>query len=473
MKRYIELIKNTFILFIGKFSTQFISFLLLPLYTTYLTTSDYGLVDLVITYITLFVPIITIQQEMAVFRYLIDCRDDKQNIKKVINTSLHSINKLSIIFSILYLIIIPFIDIKFKYLILLNIIVTIYSNMLLQIARGLGKNTHYAISSFLTGIITLVSNILLIAVFNLGPKGMLISLALANFINIIYLVLALKLYKYISLKIKEKKLQKEMLKYSLPLVPNSISWWVINASDRTIISLVLGVAANGIYAIANKFGSIVSFFLSIFNMSWTESASLYIDDKDRDKYFSNIINATLTIISSLCLGIITCMPFIFPILIKETFKEAYLYIPILMIGALGNCLVSTYSAIYIAKKMTKQVAVTSLIAAIINIVINIVFIKYIGLYAASISTAIAYLSMAIYRHFDIRKYVKIKYQKNNLIGIISMFIISMILYYQNNFYLNIINLILVIIYVLIVNKKFILILKNQFENKLKGSVKNV
>ena len=76
MNKKAELVKNTIIIFLGKISTQFISFFLLPLYTTYLNTGDYGTIDLIITYVSLLVPVLTLQQEMATFRFLIDCRND-------------------------------------------------------------------------------------------------------------------------------------------------------------------------------------------------------------------------------------------------------------------------------------------------------------------------------------------------------------------------------------------------------------
>ena len=114
-----------------------------------------------------------------------------------------------------------------------------------------------------------------------------------------------------------------MLKYSWPLVPNGISWWLINASDRTIVSAILGTAANGIYAVALKFPSIIISFLGIFVMSWTESASVHIDDKDRDEFFSSVANNTVRIFSSLSMLVIAAMPFVFNIIIGEEYRSAY------------------------------------------------------------------------------------------------------------------------------------------------------
>ena len=465
-----ELAKNTVIIFLGKVSTQFISFFLLPLYTRFLSASSYGTVDLITTYVSLFVPVITLQQEMATFRYLIDARGSKEKIKNVITTSLFNVFSLLIVFIIIYLIIICLFKINYAYFILANIIVCIFSNLFLQIARGLGKNTHYSIASFITGIVTIILNIVFIVLFKFQVEGMLLSAILSNFVCIIYLFFALKIYKYLSFK-SDKYLRKKMLKYSLPLVPNGISWWVVTASDRTIISTFLGVASNGIYAVANKFPTIINSLFSIFTMSWTESASLHINDEDRDKFFSDIANTVLRLFSCLCIGLIACMPFAFPILVDSKFDEAYLYVPIFIIGVLCNCIIGIYSAIYIANKMTKQIATTSILSAVINIVLNLLLIKIIGLYAACLSTSIAYFVMMVYRHFDLKKYVHISYQKRMVVLTLLMFAISFSCYYINNLYLNIVCLIVVVLYSIIVNRNVIVgVLEMILKKNLKKGV---
>lgn len=466
MKQKKELLKNTIIIFIGKFSTQFLTLIMLPLYTTYLSTSEYGIVDLIITYVALLTPVITLQQEMAVFRQLIDSRNDDKKIKKVISTAFKSLGLTITLFLLLYIFIILFINFKYKYLIIINILSCIFSNLFLQIARGLGKNNNYAIASFLTGIITISSNILLIIFLGFGAEGMLISMILANIICVVYLFISLKLYKYISFNEYDKTLNKEMIKYSWPLVPNGISWWVINASDRTIISIFLGVAANGIYAVSNKFSTIISSLFSIFSMSWTESASLHINDDDRDQFFSDIANTIIGLFSTLCIGLISVMPFVFSILIGSEFSEAYNYIPIFMVASLCSCVVGIYSAIYVAKKMTKKVAMTSIMSAIINITFNVIFINFIGLYAACISTAVAYFIMMIYRHFDLKKYVNINYNKKNIFLIIIVFIVASYVYYIDNIYLHSANFLLFIAYAFILNKELLFNFINTVKQKV-------
>ena len=286
----------------------------------------------------------------------------------------------------------------------------------------------------------------------------------------------MKLYKYIQLSSFSKRDSKEMLRYSIPLVPNSVSWWVVSVSDRTIINVFLGMAANGLYAVANKFTTIFSGIYMIFNLSWSESASVHINEKDRDEFFNSVINNVIKIFSCLCCCVVAAMPFIFNILIKEDYKDSYYYIPILFIGALFNIIVGLYGSIYIALKKTDKISTSTIIAAIINILTNLVFIKYIGLYAASISTAIAYLVIMIYRHLDIKKYINIKLEYRSIMYTFLILVLLMFMYYYNNIYINCISLIIAITYSLVTNRNSIRIVikesKKKIENIIEKNNKN-
>lgn len=455
MNKKKELAKNTIIIFLGKVCTQLISFLLLPLYTSYLITEEYGFVDLVTTYVTLIVPIITMELEMSVFRYLVDCRKDKDEKKRVFSNNFIILLASLGIFIVLYLIVSCFWKFDYRYLILFDIVICTFSGNFLQIARGVGRTIDYAISCIITGVSTILLNILLIVVFKLGAFGMITSMAVANGFGAVYLFIRLKMWQYIDFKKKDKKLIKEMYKYSIPLVPNGISWWIVNVSDRTIITAILGAAANGIYAVSNKFPTILSSLLGIFNLSWSESAALHINSPDRDEFFSDVCNTMTKLFTCLGVGMIAVMPFVFPLLVNHSYDEAFYYIPILVLGSVFNVVICLYSAVYIAKKMTKQVAMTSIIGAVINLVVNLVLIRYIGLFAAALSTAISYFVMMMYRHFDLKKYMTITYEKGLVIKTVLIFVFAIVLYYQRNIWLDLVSLVVVVIYAVLMNKAFL------------------
>lgn len=462
-----DLAKNTAIVSIGKICTQLITFLLLPVYTAVLSNEEYGVVDLLNTLTSLLLPIVTLQIEQGIFRYLIDCRENNEKQIKLITTIIRFMIIQSIACIVIFLCVSPFIHNEYKYFLMANLLMGIFSSLLLQICRGLGDNATYAIGSFITGAFTVVLNVIFIVAFRWGAYGMLGATAISNFICAIYIFLKRKIYKYIKPKQFDKKILKEIIKYSVPLIPNMISWWIVSASDRTIISAVIGIAQNGIYSAANKFSGVFTTLYSVFNLTWTESASININSEDRDEFFSKILDFVIRFFGSLCLGTIAVMPFVFNILINEKFAEAYYQIPILILGSVFNILVSFVGSIYVAKKLTKEIAKTSIISAVINIFVNIVLIKSIGLYAASISTVIAYALMFIYRWIDVKKYVKFNVNKILMFALTIMYGITIFTYYLKNSMISVIVLVIVVVFAIITNLNSVSYLKQIVKDKIK------
>lgn len=470
MSREKNLAKNTIIITIGKICTQLITFFLLPLYTGILSTAEYGTVDLLNTLVSLLLPIVTFQVEQALFRELIEVRDNEESKKKIISSGVITVIFQCIIYLIIFALISPFINNNYKFFLATNVVAYIFLSLFQQIARGLGDNKRYAIGSFISALFTIIFNVLFLVVIKLGAYGMLLGTMSGQLIASIYLFITLKLYKYIKIKEYRKDIIKKLWKYSIPLIPNAISWWVFNASNRVIATTFLGVDQNGILAASLKFSSVYITFYNIFNMSWTESISVAANDKDVNNYFNKMFNIMLNLFTAMGIGIIACMPFVFPLMINEKFGSGYGLIPISILGSLFNVVVGLISVIYVAKKNTKAIANTSVVSAIINILIHLALVKFIGLYAAVISTFASYFIMSIYRIIDInKKYFKIKIDKSLILKTLIVLIIVLPLYYINNIYLNILSLLTAILFAWNINK-------NSFEiiiNFLKRKIKNI
>lgn len=467
MSRESKLVKNTAIITIGKICTQLITFFLLPLYTAILSTEEYGTVDLLNTLVSLLLPIVTFQIEQAVFRHLIEVRNDELEKKKIISTSFFTVIFHISLYLIIFLIISPFVNNEYKYFLATNVVAYIFSSLFLQLARGVGDNKRYAIGSFLTALSTIIFNILFLVVIKLGANGMLLANMLGQIVCFIYILFSLKIYKYISLKFVVKEIRKKLLKYSIPLIPNAISWWIFNASDRLIVSTVLGVDQNGILAASHKFSTVYITFYNIFNMSWTESVSLQINDLDFNEFFNKMFNTVLKLFTAMAIGIIACMFFVYPVMINVNYISGYDIVPVLMLGSLFNVIVGLISTVYVAKKNTKAIANTSIISAIINIVVHLLLVNYIGLFAAAVSTLVAFVIMSFYRLYDIKKkYFSIKFDKKFIIKTIIVLPIILVLYYINNLYLNVLNLLIAIVYAWNINRDSIHIVLNLIKKKL-------
>ena len=460
MNREKTLLKNTMIITIGKICTQCISFLLLPLYTSILTTEEYGIVDLVNTLTGLLIPIITLQIENALFRFLIDSRDNEKEKSNIIISTLIAVLIQTLIFICLYIFVRNFINNNYKDFLIINILTYMISTIMLQMSRGLGDNLTYTIGSFLTAVFTIIFNIIFLVIFKFNAYGMILASCIAHSVTAIYIFVSKKIYNYCIKGKVQKTVIKKLLSYSIPLIPNALSWWIFNSSDRIIVNRFIGISANGILAISNKFSNLYIIIYNIFNLPWTETASVHIKDEDRDIFFNKTINIVFRVFLAMCFGIIVCMPIVFPIMVNIQYVEAYKYIPILMLAALGNVVVGLISVIYVAQKDTKSISKTSIYAALINIIVHVILIKFIGLYAAAISTLAAYLAMSIYRLNDVKKYIKIKFDKSILISALMFGTYFIICYYINNFILNIINILFVIIYAIFINRNSLNIIKD-------------
>jgi len=467
MSRGKELVKNTAIVAIGKVCTKFLSFFLLPFYTAILSTEDYGIVDLFNTYISLLLPLIVFQIEDALFRFTIDVREKEEEKKKVVSTVIVFCIVQGLLFNGIFLIVQGFISIPYRWYLLANVLVSIFSGALLQLTRGLGDNLTYAFASFLNALVAILLNIFLVLVLKMGAEGLFLTAFLSNFISIVYIAWKEKVYRLIRVRCFSKSLLKDMLAYSLPLVPNNLSWWVIGASDKSVVSWFLGVSANGILSVSQKFSTMYTTFYSIFNLAWTENASVHKDDKDSEAYYSQIIESSFRVLSCACLGIIACVAIVFPWLIHEKFGESYYQIPIYMLSSLIYSCIGIYSVVYIAYKKTGEVAKTSVVAAIINLVCNIVLIRYIGLYAASISSVVAYGTLFLIRYFDIKRFVSICMKRQVVVSVAIFMVIDFVVYYIRNTWLSMINLVCVAGFAVYLNRKILLDMLNMVKEKIK------
>lgn len=467
MDRNKKLLKNTMIITIGKVCTQLITFLLLPLYTGILSTAEYGTVDLLNTLVSLLLPIITFQIEQAVFRELIESRSSLIESKKIVSSSVLLVLLQCFIYAVLFLCISSFIHNQYKFYLFINVITAIFSSLFLQISRGFGDNQKYAIGSFISAFSTIILNVLFLVFIKLRVDGMLIATMLGQLISCIYLFFNLRLYKYISVKFFSKSISIKLLKYSIPLIPNQISWWIFNVSDRVIVSTLLGVSKNGLLSAASKFSSVYIMVYSIFNMSLTEIISIHINDTDIQTYFNKLFNIIVNLFLSICIFMISCMPFLYPLLINSKFNDGLVLVPILLLSSFFSVIVSLIGTVYIAKKNTKAVANTSIVSAIINIATHFILIKHIGLYASAVSTFLSYFIMTIYRLYDIKKnYFSIFLDKRNIFIGTLLLIIVIISFYIDSFSLNVISLIFSFILTIFINKNTIVSILNILKKRV-------
>ena len=469
MNKKNSLAKSTLIISIGTFLPKLASFITLPILTGCLTQEQYGTYDIITVLVSLYLPSLTLQVKSAAFRFLLDVREDKNKQKKIITNIMSMTVLISVISLLILFIFLPGTSPAVRLWICGYYFADILVNTVRQIARGLGKNIDYSISAIISAFGKMIFAVIFVWGLKWGLLGGTIALCLASLLSFIYISCRLKVWKYIDLKLNDKNIIKSILSYSWPIVPNEMSLWVMNMSDRLIVTEVLGVTVNAVYAAATKIPQLINLAQSALNLAWQECAALSVKDKDSADYYTEMFNTMLKLQGGVFGVVIGSAPILFKILIKGSYEEAYAQIPILCASLFFSGMAIYLGGIYLAFKASKNVGFTTIGAAVINIIVDISLINFIGLYAASVSTLVSYICLFIFRSVNIRKLTTIKYNFKTFTVILLIMIAEVILFYQRTLVFNIINAVLGYSVCLLLNKDIVKAMFITIGKKLKKS----
>lgn len=423
--RNIELIKNTIILMIGQFVPKIMALIVLPILTGYLSKTEYGLYDLTLTVASFLVPLISVQIQQAVFRFLIEKNSNKIDI---ISSSFLFLAFMYIISSGT-IISLWFFYIKNFTLSILFAIAYLFETILSwcgQTVRGLGKNLYYSLAYAIYSVVFVLLLYLHLQINEeLNLEYTIIAMLISYFVSILFLFLKCNLKDYINLGHISIQMIKKLVSFSGPMVISAVALWVVNLSDRFCVTFFLGLEVNAIYAISNKIPNLINSFYSVFNLAWTENASRLTEKEKEDGYYSDFFDEFYTLLVGLILLLITISPLLFSILINNKYEEAFGLMSWLYVGVFFSSLVSFLGSIYVGEKKTKEVGVSSILGAILNLSMNIIFMKKFGVIIAALSTIFSYLVILLYRALDVKKYVVLKYDyKNIIVGMMVIIILA-------------------------------------------------
>lgn len=401
MGKYEKLLNNSLLFAIGNLGTKLLSFIMVPFYTRVLTTSDFGTSDLITTLVNLFTPIVTLSAIDAVFRFTMD----KSNNPKQVLTNGFTISVIALVIGI---ILFPFVAHYPHVLVIYALTFTgAVVSMMQEFARAVGQVKVFAVTGILIALVTVMSNVVLLFVLNMGIQGYLLSMIIAQVGGALYLALFLKVWRYIQLTSIDRKFMAQMLMYSIPLIPNTLSWWLSSAASRVFVVAFAGVAANGIFAVANKVPSLITMFYSIFTQAWQMSAVEEYDSAEGGVFYSAVFNATLRILLIGVAGIIALDKILVQMLAAPSYFSAWQFIPWLSLGVLYTSLASFLGTIYIAALKTRGVLITTVMGATTNILINLVLTPTFGEFGASLGTMLSFLIVMGVRLRDTRRFMKI------------------------------------------------------------------
>lgn len=435
MKKYIYLIKNMGLLTISNFGAKLLSFFLVPLYTSILTTKDYGIYDIFNTTIMLLIPILTTGMIEAVIRFPLTDKENKDEIYLIgIKHLLSGFAVLVLICILNYLIPISNTLKQYSILFLAMYFTAAISQLLQSYARGIEMVGALAISGIIGAITVIALNIWFLVFLKWALVGYFLANIIGMLLTTIYLIFALNIWKINPFKkITNKKLEKDMMSYSIPTIANSISWWVNNAADRYIIIALFGLATNGIYSVSYKIPSIMTVFQSIFNQAWSISAVQEFDPEDSNGFYKNIYRMTNFFMILACSSLIILTKILAKILYKGQFYAAWEYVPFLLISVLFGSLVGVLSGVFIAVKDSKRLGISTIIGAFVNVGSGIILSLIIGPIGAAAGTMLSYIMVWIIRLIDIRRYIHISINlRRDICSYVLLFIQSLCLLITKN-----------------------------------------
>lgn len=429
---YKSLGRNTVIFAFGTLGSKAISILMLPLFTRVMTDAEFGKVDLLSTSISLLLPLFTLNIAESVFRFALD--KPSASDTKTFFSSAFIINFLGFVVLILLSPLlhntIPTPLLFFFYSIFL---LQSFNKLFRVFIRGLKKITLFAVSDIVNTVVFAATGIWLVGYVKLGITGYFVSQIVALSVSTAIVFALGEIWKYLEVHSISTQKMRLMVKYSLPLVPNALAWWIISASDRYLLALFIGFEATGIYAVAHRFPLLLGIFSDVFYQAWQITSIEQYDNKDRNAVYSNVFKYLYT---SLFL-ILTMISFFLKPLIEwfvgEGFAGAWKYSSFLMIAIVFQAFSSFTGVGYLAAKRTKGALTSTLISSSLNITLNLVLIPAFGMQGAAISTLVALMTMWLIRLYQTRSFFHLSINWFSFIGtffMASISILSNLIFYR-------------------------------------------
>lgn len=407
MNKYKKLLSDTGLFVISNFASKLLIFLLLPLYTNVLSTEEYAVADLITTTINLIFPILTLSVTEATLRFAFD-----KNIKRneVLSTSVVFVS-ISTIIVIIAKPLVGNISITlyqyWGYFVACYFVTTVH-NTFSYFCRGCDKTKEFAISGIVHSAFLVGCNILFLLVFHMGLKGYLLSMIISYVSSAVYIIIAAPFYKELHHFSLNKSLVKEMLKYSIPMIPTIIAWWFMQTSDKYIIIWKLGLSQSGIYSVSYKIPSILTIISSLFTQAWQISAISNYGEDDNPQFVGNVYLLFNMISVMACSALIAGSKSIGGILFAKDYFVAWKCVPILLIAYVFSGLSGFLASNFTAAKKTTFLFVSTSVGAFLNVALNLILIQRVGILGAAYTTLIGFLVTWAIRLYVSQKIVRIE-----------------------------------------------------------------
>lgn len=408
-----NLIKETAWFAIGNFGSKILSLLLVPLYTNILTTNEYGTFDIISTTISLAIPLLTLSLQDAAFRYAMESGIRKEAV--ISDCLLVTIASpiLLLLFYPLINCILPVLTAYWWYFFAIYVFNSI-SSVLSCYLKGIGKSNIFAIQGIIYTFVFSSANVVFLLFVKLGVEGYLLSLLLAHIFSCVYMIAAGGLRSDISLNFMDMPLLREMLRYSLPLIPASVAWWIMTSIDRYMLLYMCGAEANGLYSVAHKFPTVISVVMTFFINAWQITAVRNKDDSDIGEFTSSIFEKLFCVGLGMAYFMILISKILGHLFFAKDFFAAWTMTPLLTVSTIFSTLSLFLGAQFTASKRSDLHLKSNIISMIANVILNLILIKEMGIDGAAYGTMISYFIVLVYRMVKTQGLIKLTFSKIKL-----------------------------------------------------------
>ena len=404
--KYVSLVKNVSIFAAGTLGSKLIMFFMLPFYTSRLSPELFAVSNLITDTANLLIPIITVSVIDGVIRYALDKAADK---RAVFSTGLLICALGFGAFLLLSPIALFFDDIsQYVWLLCVFIFCSIANNITSHFTRAIGFSKRFAYGGFQNTVLVVLFNLLFLLVFNLGPVGYVLSIALADLLSAIFFFVSGKLWRFVVFKF-DRKLILSMAAFSVPLIPNALFWWINAVSDRYIIVMLMGAAATGIYVAAGKIPAVIMMVSNVFMQAFQISAISQYDEADRGTFYARVFNIYQALLFMAGSFIILLSQIIIRILVASEYQTAWMFVPFLIMAVIFQCFCNYMGSIFIAAKLTRISMITTIAGALINIVLNFALIPVMGQNGAALATFVSFFFIFFPRLFLIKRRIELPF----------------------------------------------------------------
>ena len=404
MNPYKKLMSNTLIFTIGKFASKILVFLMMRLYTSCLTDTQYSQADLIVQIANLLIPLACVGIGEGIFR----SAAAKSGNKEAFFTNGLVVLLLGTVGFLALSPLLGLID-RFKPFVWLIVLYVVMSNchaVVSQYLCAIGRTKLFAGQGILNTAFVVGLNVLFLPVLDMGITGFVLSTVVADGLTTIFLVVYAKLWKAVKPQTVSKQVIMPMLKFCIPLIPTTVFWWITGVSDRYLVAEICSDAQNGLYAAAYKVPTLLIYVVSIFDSAWKLSVSEEDDNPEESrKFFTKVWRMYTTMAFVGGAGLILFCRVFGRLLYADAFRDAWVFIPVLTVATVFTALDTFLGSAYYQSKRTIGSMLTALCGAVVNIVLNLIMIPYWGGMGASIATFISYFLVFVIRLATIHKLV--------------------------------------------------------------------